>query len=459
VTISAVTGGTVITPGGPARADLLIDGGTIAAIGDEGGTIAAIGDHGGPGGQRLDASGCYVLPGGVDPHCHLMPGVHAATSAAARGGTTTVLSFTGPAAGERDLDALLRNRGELEHGGTVTDIGLHAAIYDPEHIGRDDLAAVKRAGAAAIKIFLAYPELGIMCSTRRLYELMSAARELGLLVQVHCENAPLIDVLVDEAVAAGARGARVFADTRPPQVEEEAVARTLEVASLAGAACYLVHLSSAGSVDQVRLARRRGQRGVFAEVCTHHLLLDDTRYAGADAERYLVCPPLRDRGHVEALWEGLADGTIDTIGSDHCQVKSSTTGPLAEAGRCYTYGLAGVGPRLPLLLSAAAARGLPIERVARLAAENPARAFGHYPAKGALAPGSDADIVIFDPDGDAVLPDDGFGDGTGDSVYAGLATRGRIRAVLLRGELIVSDDVLVDGHRHGRYLPAAVAAR
>ena len=159
-------------------------------------------DHGDPGGQRLDASGCYVLPGGVDPHCHLMPGVHAATSAAARGGTTTVLSFTGPAAGERDLDALLRNRGELERGGAVTDIGLHAAIYDPEHISHDDLAAVKRAGAAAIKIFLAYPELGIMCSTRRLYELMSAARELGLLVQVHCENAPLIEALVEEGLHA-----------------------------------------------------------------------------------------------------------------------------------------------------------------------------------------------------------------------------------------------------------------
>jgi dihydropyrimidinase len=487
VSISAVTGGTVITPGGPARADVLIDDGTIAAIGD----------HSDPGGQRLDASGCYVLPGGVDPHCHLMPGVPAATSAAARGGTTTVLSFTGPTAGERDLDALLRNRGELERGGAVTDIGLHAAIYDPEHIGHDDLAAVRRAGAAAIKIFLAYPELGIMCSTRRLYELMSAARGLGLLVQVHCENAPLIEALVDEdlhaelraaetsvaetrpagaptggAGAAGAGagavggeadrgsghpGARIFADTRPTEVEEEAVARTLAAASLAGAPCYLVHLSSAGSVDQVRLARRRGQRGVFAEVCTHHLLLDDTRYAGADAERYLVCPPLRDRSDIEALWEGLADGTIDTVGSDHCQVKSSTTGSLAEAGHCYTYGLAGIGPRLPLLLSAAAARGLPIERVARLAAENPARAFGHYPAKGTLAPGSDADIVIFDPDGEAVLPDDGFGDGTGDSVYAGLATRGRIRAVLLRGQLIVSDGVLTDDRRPGRYLPAAGA--
>jgi len=131
---------------------------------------------------------------------------------------------------------------------------------------------------------------------------------------------------------------------------------------------------------------------------------------------------------------------------------------LAEAGHCYTYGLAGAGPRLPLLLSAAAARGLPIERVARVAAENPARAFGHYPAKGALAPGSDADIVIFDPDGEAVLPGDGFGDGTGDSVYAGLATRGRIRAVLLRGQLIVSDGVLTDDRRPGRYLPAAGGA-
>jgi dihydropyrimidinase len=484
VSISAVTGGTVITPGGPARADVLIRDGTIAAIGE----------HRDPGGQQVDAAGCYVLPGGVDPHCHLMPGVHPATSAAARGGTTTVLTFTGPAAGERDLDALLRNRAELERGVAVTDIGLHAAIYDPDHVSYDDLAAVKRAGAAAIKIFLAYPELGIMCSTKRLYELMCAAREIGLLVQVHCENAPLIDALVAEALhaealQAGPRpagapdgragatgvgaaraacwgadgepvhpGARIFADTRPPEVEEEAVARTLAVASLAGAACYLVHLSSADSVEQVRLARRRGQRGVFAEVCTHHLLLDDTRYAGADAERYLVCPPLRDRRHVEALWEGLADGTIDTVGSDHCQVKSPATGPLAEAGHRHTYGLAGVGPRLPLLLSAAAARGLPIERVAQLAAENPARAFGHYPAKGALAPGSDADLVIFDPGGEAVLPDDGFGDGTADSVYAGMTVRGRIRAVLLRGQLIASGGGLVDGRRPGRCLPAAAAA-
>jgi dihydropyrimidinase len=215
-----------------------------------------------------------------------------------------------------------------------------------------------------------------------------------------------------------------------------------------------VHLSSAGAVDQVRLARRRGQPTVYAEVCTHHLLFDDACYAGDDAERYLVAPPLRARHHVEALWDGLADGTIDTVGSDHGQVKSMTEGSLAEAGHRYRYGLAGAGPRLPVLLSAATARGLPIERVVQLAAENPARAFGHYPAKGALAPGSDADVVIFDPHGDAVLPPDGFGDGTGDSVYAGLPSQGRIRDVLLRGRPIVRAGAAVGRDRPGRYRPA-----
>jgi dihydropyrimidinase len=483
VIISAVVGGTVVAPGGPSRADVQIRGGKVAAAGDQRS----------PGGRQLDASGCYVLPGGVDPHCHLMPGVQAATAAAARGGTTSALSFTSPAAGERDLDCLLRSRSELERGGAVVDVGLHAAIYDPDLVTHDDLAAAKRAGAAAIKIFLAYPELGIMCSTRRLYELMSSARGRGLLVQVHCENAPLIDVLEAAALEAearpagaepaegrpagaepaeaspagarweaapgpGRRNARIFADTRPPEAEEEAVARTLAVASLAGAACYLVHLSSAGAVDQVRLARRRGRPAVLAEACLHHLLLDDACYGGADAERYLVAPPLRDRSHVEALWEALADGTIDTVGSDHCQARTVTAGRLSAAGHRYSYGLAGIGPRLPLLLSAAAARGLPIERVVEIAAENPARAFGHYPRKGALAPGSDADIVIFDPDGDAVMPADGFGDGTGDSVYTGLAAHGRIRAVLLRGRLVVSDGVIVDQRRRGHYLPAARAS-
>jgi dihydropyrimidinase len=441
VNISAIVAGTLVTPSGLIRSDLLIRDGKIAAIEScPAGT-----------GERLAATGCYVLPGGVDPHTHLMAAPAMAAAAAARGGTTTALSFTSPRPGEKDIDCLLRSRAELD-AGTVIDIGLHAAIYDPDSVTAADLAAARRAGAAAIKLFLAYPELGIMCSEERLAELMAVARELDTIVAVHCENARLIEAMESELVAAGARGARIFADTRPPGAEAESVARVLATASLTMATCYLVHLSTAAAMRRVRRARSAGQLGILAETCVHHLLLDDRCYEQADAERFLVAPPLRPGHDVEALWVGLADATVDTVGSDHCQARTLTAGRLAAAGHSHPYGLAGIGPRLPLLLDAALARGLTITQVARLAAENPARAFGHYPRKGALLPGSDADVVIFDPAGETVLPADGFGDGTGDSVYAGRAVRGRIRAVVLRGRLIGAETDLVGGEPTGTYL-------
>jgi dihydropyrimidinase len=443
-TVTAVTGGTVVTPAGLRRADVLIRDGKVAAIADAGSAADA----------EVDAAGCYVLPGGVDPHCHLMSDVALATAAAARGGTTTAMSFTNPEPGEGDLESLLRRREQLGRGDAVVDVGLHAMFYDPGHATLADLVEARRAGAAAVKVFLAYPELGIMFSTRRLHRLMSDAREAGLVVQVHCENGPLIEELLDGEVRSGHRGEHVFADTRPPEVEEEAVARTLAVASLTGATCYLVHLSTAGALDQVRLARRRGRPKVFAEVCLHHLLLDATRYHGPDAGRFLVCPPLRSGDHVEALWDALADGTVDTVGSDHCQSRSPVLDDIAGPGDRYEYGIAGIGARLPLLLSEGLRRGLPLGRLVQLASQNPAGAFGHYPRKGVLAPGSDADIVVFDPAGDCVLDDDAFDDGTGPSVYAGLRLRGRLRAVLLRGRLTVDGGLLRQGAGEGQYLAA-----
>lgn len=456
---AAVIGGSVVTPAGTVSADVLIRDGRIAAIGNR--------SDGWVGVDRvIDAAGCYVLPGGVDPHCHLMAAPSRATAAAARGGTTSVVSFTSPAGGEGGtggegtVECLLRSRGELERGGAVVDIGLHAAIYDPDRVADADLVAVRHAGAASVKIFLAYAELGIMCSTKAMFEIMSGAAKAGVLVAVHCENGPLIEAIEAKVLADRARSAaRVFPDTRPAEVEEEAVARVLATARLAGATCYLVHLSSAGAMDQVRLARARHGQAALAEACVHHLLLDDSRYARADWQRYLVMPPLRDSAHVEALWAAIDDGTIDTVGSDHCQVKTRTAGQVAAAGHDVAYGLAGAGPRYPLLLSAAISRGLPLATATRLAAENPARAFGYFPRKGVLAPGSDADIVIFDADAETTLPDDGFGDGTGDSVYAGMTIRGTIRDVLLRGRTIVSNGTLVDRPPDGRYLSPTLEER
>jgi dihydropyrimidinase len=430
-----VTGGTVVTPAGARRADVVIGDGTILAVA-EAGTAPA-------GAERLDAAGCFVLPGGVDPHGHIMADAAAATRAAALGGTTTVLSFTNPGPGEAAVPCLLRRRDELAAARPAVDVGLHAMFYQPDHVEAAELRALRDAGVSGIKIFLAYSELGIMWSARGLLDLMTAAVRQGQVIQVHCEEGQLIDGLAAAAVAAGRTGVAIFAETRPPGTEAASVALVLETAAITGATCYLVHLSCAEAVDQVRLARRRASPALHAEVCLHHLLLDDRRYQRSDAERYLVCPPLRPPGHQEALWQAIADGTLGTVGSDHCQDRSRTIGEFAPDGRGYSYGIAGVGARLPLLLSRGLSRGLPIERLVDVACANPARAFGHYPRKGAIAPGSDADLLIWDPDTETTITAGTFDDGTGDSVYAGERLSGQVRDVLLRGRTLV---------RRGRYV-------
>ncbi len=440
----AVTGGIVVTPAGTLRADVVIGDGKIVALAAAGAAPVRA--------EKLDAAGCFVLPGGVDPHCHIMADVATATKAAAAGGTTTVLSFTNPEPGEGTVQCLLRRREELTAGHLAVDVGLHAMLYLPDQVVAADLRALRAAGVSGIKVFLAYPELGIMWSARGLFELMTGAARQGQVVQVHCEEGNLIAALVAAAIASGRTGVRLFAETRPPGAEAAAVALVLETAGITGATCYLTHLSCSGALDQVRLARRRGSAALHAEVCLHHLLLDDRCYQRDDAEHYLVCPPLRAPGHQEALWQALADGTLDTVGSDHCQERSRTSGEFAPDGRGYSYGIAGVGARFPLLLSRGLARGLPIERLAEVAATNPARAFGHYPRKGVIAPGSDADLLIWDPGAETTITASTFHDLTGDSVYAGERLSGQVRDVLLGGRALVRQGRFVGAGASGTYL-------
>ncbi len=385
-----VAGGLVVTPAGTREADVVLAGGRIVDL------VAA---EGAPGRDDVDARGCIVLPGGVDPHAHPLSDLRPATE---------------------ELLPL-----------AAVDIRLHPSIWEPDRLTADDLHELSELGARSVKLFLAYGELGMQASERTLRETLETARELGLVTMVHCEDGDAIERLVREQLAAGQHGVSGFVASRPAGVEEAAVERLLANAGAVGASVYLVHLSTAGSVELVRQARRRGQT-VWAEACTHHLVLDDSRYEREQPERWLEAPPLRPRSDVEALWAAVADGTIDTVGSDHAQVPYR---PPFETGdfRSLPYGIAGIEERLAVVVSEGRRRGIEWQKLASLLAATPASVFG-VGGKGAIAAGADADLVLWEP-GDArpLTPDDlhecAF------TAFEGVVLDGRIRAVIRGGRI------------------------
>ena len=418
-----VVGGTVVTSAGAGPADVVVTAGRIAAVEPAADRT--------PSGDDIDARGCIVLPGGVDPHSHPLSGLAAATVSARHGGTTTVLAFAAPAPGETPADAWRRAEQDVLTDAAV-DVHLHPSIWEPDRLDRSTLEELHAVGATSVKLFLAYPELGMMASDRTLYQTLRDASSLGMLTMVHCESGGVIEALIDEQLAAGNLGVDGFVGARPSGVEEEAVSRVLHLARLAGAPVYLVHLSCAGSVELVRAARRRGQT-VWAEACTHHLLLDDSCYARADPERWLGVPPLRAATDVEALWEAVLDGTIDTIGSDHAQVPYRPDIPV-EDFRSLAYGFAGIELRVPATVSEGRRRGLPWERLADLLAFAPARAF-RIEEKGVIAPGARADLVVWDPEERWTVAASDLHDGVGTTVYEGVTLDGRIRRVVRAGRV------------------------
>src|SRR5882757_3627816 len=437
-----IRGGRVVTPGGVLSADVAVSGGLIAAVG-RGLTEVASGS------RIVDAADCYVLPGGVDPHCHLLADLASSSRAAALGGTTTALSFSLPHQNEDTVAAFRRARDQVAAGAAIVDIGLHAMCYRPEQLTVSDVAELVALGADAIKVYLAYPELGIMTTGAGLYRTMLAAAGAGLPVQVHCEDGELIEGLVIEAAAAHRHGPVTFAEVRPPSAEEVAVHRALTIAELAGARIYLTHLSNAEAVGHVRAARAAGNTAISAEACLHHLLLAVDEYAGPASGQLLVAPPLRGMEHVAAVREALRDGTLDTVGSDHSQERAAVDPRICPDGNL-EYGIAGIGARMPLLLSWGARQGIAIERLAHVLSTGPAEAFGYGPRKGRIAVGSDADLVVWDPAPEWTVATDSFEDGTGTSPYRGTVVRGRIRLVSLRGRVLAQDGELTGSLEAGR---------
>jgi dihydropyrimidinase len=437
----------------------------LAALRFSHGHIVEIGDlEPLPGEEVVDCGGCLVLPGGVETHSHLdletMGTVTAddfatGTRSALAGGTTTVLDFATQFPGESLTEGLQRWH-KKARGKAVTDYGFHLAMTQWRPEFADEMADIVNGGVTSFKMYMAYRG-SMMVEDDEIYAALAAASRLGATIGFHCENGPVIDVLVREELARGHTEAFYHQHTRPPALEREALGRVSTIAALLDAEHYIVHLSAGETLEEVRRARARGSK-VVAETCPQYLLLDNSLYATPerdtlDVRQYVMSPPLRAQENLDALWAGLAGGDIQFVGTDHCSFNLHGQKDKAADFAGIPNGAPGIELRLALLYTYGVAAGrISMERFVAVTAENAARYFGLYPRKGTLLPGSDADIVVYDPRPGRAVRHDELHDNADHSPYEGRQIQGRVRDVFLRGQPVVRDGVLADDLAPGEFV-------
>lgn len=449
--------GTIVNADGRRPADVLVEDGRIAAIGE--GLRA-------PAGRVIDAAGRLLFPGGVDVHTHLdMPlgdirtadDFESGTVAAACGGTTTVIDYATQARGGSLGDALDAWM-SLAAGRAVIDFGFHMCIADLRPDVDAEIDAMVAAGVPSFKLFMAYPDR-LMLNDGEIFRVLRRTAACGGLVCLHAENGPVIDVLVRDALAAGHTAPRFHTLTRPPILEAEAVHRGIVLARLAGAPLYIVHLSSAEALHEVSEAREGGHP-VLAETCPQYLLLsaDDAASKGDpfDDARTVVSPPLRARHSQEALWAGLSRGDVQVVATDHCPFllrdKARGRGDFSKIPN----GAPGIEHRLALLYDAGVATGrISLERFVEITSAAPAKIFGLSPRKGAIAEGADADLVVFDPAGSTRVSAATHHMRVDYNLYEGRTLSGAVETVIARGEVIVERGGFVGARGRGRFLKRA----
>lgn len=443
--------GILVTPQSSYHADLRIAGGVIAAVGP---AISA------EGAKVISAAGCLVFPGFIDPHTHfdLDNGVtrtaddfESGTQAALLGGTTTILDFATQNRGE-NLEEALAHWHRKAAGHSACDYGFHMAITDWNPLIARELACMEAGGVTSFKLYMAYDSLRV--NDGQLYTILKKICEIGGIAGVHCENGDLVNAMIAEQKAMGNRGPEGHPLSRPPEVEAEAVGRCLHIAHLAGAPVNIVHLSTAVGMMEVMHARARGQE-VYVETCPQYLLLDDSRYALPDFEgaKYVMSPPLRKQKDQEMLWQALSAGAVSTIGTDHCSFNFKGQKELGRQDFSrIPNGIPGVQHRPALMYTYGVGTGrITQEQMAALLSENAARQYGMYPRKGALLPGSDADVVIWDPEASGVITAEEQRQRVDYTPYEGFAVRGAARDVFLRGRHAVQQGRLIET-RLGRYV-------
>jgi dihydropyrimidinase len=443
-----VAGGTVVSPRGSSRADVVIRDGRVAQLGQV--------DRAGA--DVVDASGCLVLPGGIDVHTHVFGAVEDDTRSALRGGTTSALAFVDALDGETPAQAAERTLAD-EVPRSAIDIAFHSVIWEPAAYRTGALADVAGLGVGSVKLWLAYHELGIQADDDVAFAVMQEAATLDMVVLAHCENGRVVEVLTNQAVARGRLGLESLPRTRPIELEAECIHRFLVLAELAGATPYVVHMTGREPLLEVEAARRRGLT-VYGEVCPHHLLFDVADHGGPDGVRYVMTPPLRTAADRAALLDGLRGGLLDTLASDHCHYRLDRDKlPLASDFTKVPTGLPGIGARLPIGFALGGAEPLAAERLVEAACEAPARIFGLYPRKGVIAEGSDADLVVWDPAAPCRLTPERLDDGLGWTPYDGLEIPGAIAQVFARGDRVVADGEYGAAEHTGAYLSSGRVSR
>ena len=456
--------GTLITASETFQADILIEGEKIVTIGE---TIDA------PGAQTIDADGKLITPGGIDPHVHLdLPMFDTVSSddhytghkAAAFGGTTTVMDFV-----PQDCDTL-RESVDVWHEKAdpkaAIDFGFHMNITRLDQQVEDEIPQLLDMGINTLKVFMAYNGR-LRLQDGEIFQVLRIAKENGMLTMLHAENGDVIDILTAEALEAGHTSPEWHAHTRPGWGGVEATLRGAALAEQANSSLYVVHVNQVGEVDQLRFARQRGVK-VFGETCPPYLFFTDDHLRRQDGAKWICSPPMRSTEDNQGLWDALADGSLQTIGTDHCPFFYDGTQPIEYEGELVAIpgkelgvddftkipnGVPGVGDRLPILWTygVGAGRITPNQFVA-LTSTNAAKIFGLYPQKGALLPGSDADIVIWDPDREITYGHKVSHHRTDYSLYENWQLVGYPEKVYLRGELIVDGDAWFGSRGGGRYL-------
>lgn len=448
-----IRGGRVVNADWSGRADVLVGAGRVVGVVEPGGLPPGSGRP-----EVIDAGGKLVMPGGVDPHCHVgftsgeftsLDDYPQATRAALFGGTTTIVDFAIPRPGERPADVAARQRAKATLG--LCDAALHGCVVDWDPSVPGQLRDMASGGVRTVKMFTTYRG-ETMANEDTILRVMRTLAGLGGMVVIHCEANHIIELAQGESAARNAVGAASMPTTRPELAESASVAEVLAIAESVAAPVYFVHQSTPAVVDLVREARARGVRA-WSESVTHHLVLDEGKYNGENPERYVCCPPLRPRATVAGLRRRLAMGQIDTVGSDHCCYDTVQKTVHAHDVRAMPNGLPGVETRLPVLFSEFVATGLITpERFVAVTSANPARLNGLYPRKGVIAAGSDADIIIVDPDATGTIDSARLHMATDYTPYEGLSVRGRIDTVIVRGLPVIADGVLRHPEPRGRAL-------